>query len=87
MLEDLTIKLPLMDAIQMIPSMRKLMKGLISGKITGDGEILLVSKECIAVLQNRPIKKLDDPGKFVLSIQIGKTVFACSLCDLDLVST
>ncbi|XP_013624555.1 PREDICTED: uncharacterized protein LOC106330666 [Brassica oleracea var. oleracea] len=87
MLEDLTIKLPLMDAIQMIPSMRKLMKGLISGKITGDGEILLVSKECIAVLQNRPIKKLDDPGKFVLSIQIGKTVFACSLCDLDPVST
>ena len=45
MLEDLTIKLPLIDAIQMIPSMRSLMKGLISGKITGDSELLLVSKE------------------------------------------
>ena len=42
MLEDLTIKLPLIDAIKMIPS---LMKGLVSGKITGDSELLLVSKE------------------------------------------
>ena len=55
---------------------------LISGKVTGDSELLMVSKECTAVLQNKPIKKLDDPGKFVLSIQIGRTLFACSLCDL-----
>ena len=82
MLEDLTIKLPRMDAVQMIPSMRSLIKVLISGKITGDSELLLVSKECTAVLQNRPIKKLDDPGKFFLSIQIGKTMFACSLYDM-----
>ncbi|XP_013720996.1 uncharacterized protein LOC106424790 [Brassica napus] len=82
MLEDLTIKLPLIDAIKMIPSLRSLMKGLVSGKITGDNEVMLVSKECSAVLQNKPIKKLGDPGKFVLSIQIGKIVFACSLCGL-----
>ncbi|XP_009124167.1 uncharacterized protein LOC103849105 [Brassica rapa] len=82
MLEDLTIKLPLVDAIQMIPSMRSLMKGLISGKVTGDSELLIISKECTSVLQNKTIKKLDDPGKFVLSIQIGRTVFACYLCDM-----
>ncbi|XP_033138760.1 uncharacterized protein LOC103849630 [Brassica rapa] len=62
MLEDITIKLPLIDEMQMIPSMRCLMKGLISGKITGDSELLLVSKDCSAVLQNMPIKKLGDPG-------------------------
>ncbi|KAF3558737.1 hypothetical protein F2Q69_00013198 [Brassica cretica] len=50
LLEDLTIKLPLVDAIQMIPSMRSLMKGLNSGKVTGDSELLMVSKECTAVL-------------------------------------
>ena len=82
MLEDLTIKLPLIDAVKMIPSLRSWMKGLVSGKITGDNEVMLLSKECSAVLQNKPIKKLGDPGKFVLSMQIGKTVFACSLCDL-----
>jgi len=43
---------------------------------------MTVSKECSAVLQNRQIKKRGDPDKFVLSIQIGKTVFACSLVDL-----
>lgn len=82
MLEELTVKLSLVDAIQMIPSMSSLMKGLISGKISGDSEIMIVSKECSAVLQNKPIKKLDDPGRFVLSVHIGKTTFACSLCDL-----
>ncbi|KAF2562835.1 hypothetical protein F2Q70_00014764 [Brassica cretica] len=46
MLKDITINLPLVDAIQMIPSMHSLMKGLISGKVTGDSELLMVSKEC-----------------------------------------
>ena len=82
MLEDLTVRLPLMDAIQMMPSMRSFMKGLISGKISEDIEFMIFSKECSAVLQNRPIKKRGDPGKFVLSIQIGKSVFSCSLVDL-----
>ncbi|XP_048599685.1 uncharacterized protein LOC106441611 [Brassica napus] len=82
MLEDLTVRLPLMDAIQMMPSMRSFMKGLISGKISEESEFMTVSKECSAVLQNRQIKKRGDPGKFVLSIQIGKTVFSCSLVDL-----
>ncbi|XP_048611546.1 uncharacterized protein LOC111205660 [Brassica napus] len=82
MLEDLTVRLPLMDAIHMMPSMRSFMKGLISGKISKESEFMTVSKECSAVLQNRQIKKRGDPGKFVLSIQIGKTVFACSLVDL-----
>ncbi|XP_013709233.2 uncharacterized protein LOC106412909 [Brassica napus] len=82
MLEDLTVRLPLMDAIQMLPSMRSFMKGLISGKISEESEFMTVSKECNAVLQNMQIKKRGDPGKFVLSIQIGKTIFSCALVDL-----
>ncbi|XP_048599844.1 uncharacterized protein LOC125579965 [Brassica napus] len=82
MLEDLTVRLPLMDAIQMIPSMRSFMKGLISGKISEESEFMTISKECSEVLQNRQIKKQGDPGKFVLSIHIGKTVFSSSLVDL-----
>ncbi|XP_013704069.1 uncharacterized protein LOC106407746 [Brassica napus] len=82
MLEELNVKLSLMDAIQMIPSMCSLVKRLISGKTSADSDIMMVSKECSAVLQNMTVRKLEDPGKFVLSVQIGKTVFACSLCDL-----
>ncbi|KAF2538762.1 hypothetical protein F2Q68_00020432 [Brassica cretica] len=50
MLEDLTVRLPLMSAIQMMPSMSSFVKGLISGKITDDSEFMVVSKECSAVL-------------------------------------
>ncbi|XP_013607809.1 PREDICTED: uncharacterized protein LOC106314489 [Brassica oleracea var. oleracea] len=74
MLEELNVKLSLMDAIQMIPSMRSLVKGLISGKPSADSDIMMVSKECSAVLQNRTVRKLEDPGKFVLSVQIGKNI-------------
>ncbi|KAF2537013.1 hypothetical protein F2Q68_00021006 [Brassica cretica] len=51
--EKLNVKLSLMDAIQMIPSMCSLVKGLISGKTSADNDIMMVSKECSAVLQNR----------------------------------
>ncbi|XP_022575826.1 uncharacterized protein LOC111215890 [Brassica napus] len=54
MLDELNVKLSLMDAIQMIPSMHSLVKGLISRKNSADSNIMM----------------------------IGKTVFACSLCDL-----
>lgn len=84
MLEDLTIKLPLIDAIQMMLYMRSLMKGLIFVKISEDSDFMIVSKKCSAVLQNKTIRKLGDPGKFVLSLQIGRTVFLCSLVDLGL---
>ena len=58
MLEDLNIKLPLIDVNQMIPSMRSLMKGLVSWKKSGDNDVMMVSKECSAVLQKKPIKNL-----------------------------
>ncbi|KAF2581328.1 hypothetical protein F2Q68_00005608 [Brassica cretica] len=45
MLEDPTVRLPLMDAIQMMPSLRSFMKGLISGKISEESEFMTVSKE------------------------------------------
>ena len=82
MLEELNVKLSLMDAVQTIASMHSHVKGLISGKSTADSDIMMVSKEYSAVLQNRTVRKLKDPGKFVFSVQIGKTAFACSLCDL-----
>ena len=47
----------------MIPLMCSLVKGLISGKTFVDSDIMMVSKEYIAVLQNRTVRKLEDPGK------------------------
>ncbi|KAF2544634.1 hypothetical protein F2Q68_00032727 [Brassica cretica] len=53
MLEELNVKFSLMDAIQMIPSMRSLVKWLISGTTSADSDIMMVSKEYNTVLQNR----------------------------------
>ncbi|CAA7018815.1 unnamed protein product [Microthlaspi erraticum] len=75
MLKDLTVKLPLSDAVQMIPALKKYMKELISGKVAEDENVMLVSEECSAVLQNKVIKKRSDPGRFVLSVQIGRMTF------------
>ncbi|KAL1218224.1 hypothetical protein V5N11_032897 [Cardamine amara subsp. amara] len=82
MLQDLSVKLPLVDAIQMIPAMKKYLKGLIVGKVSTEKNVMVVSKDCSAVLHTKMIKKLEDPGKFVLSVTKGAEIFAGSLCDL-----
>ncbi|CAA7037013.1 unnamed protein product [Microthlaspi erraticum] len=68
MLKDLTVKLPLSDVVQMIHALKNYMKELISGKVAKDENVMLVSQECSAVLQNKVIKKGSDPGRFVLSV-------------------
>lgn len=47
------IKLLMIDAIQMIPAMCKLMKSLVSGKISSGSDVMMVSKNCSDVLQNK----------------------------------
>ncbi|KAF3533912.1 hypothetical protein DY000_02041546 [Brassica cretica] len=66
MLEELNVKLSLMDAIQMIPSMRSLVKGLISGKTSADSDIMMVVLSFIA---NYVVGKGLDHDNFVLSIR------------------
>ncbi|KAL1208892.1 hypothetical protein V5N11_010569 [Cardamine amara subsp. amara] len=66
----------------MIPAMKKYLKGLIVGKVSTKKNVMMVSKDCIAVLQNKMIKKLEYPGKIFLSVTIGAEIFAGSLCDL-----
>ncbi|XP_024010423.1 uncharacterized protein LOC112085441 [Eutrema salsugineum] len=82
MLKDLTVKLPLADVVQMIPALKRYMKGLVSGKAVEEESVMMVSKECSVVLQNKVLKKRSDPGRFVLSVRIGNVLFARSLCDL-----
>ncbi|KAL1206472.1 hypothetical protein V5N11_020835 [Cardamine amara subsp. amara] len=82
MLKDLTVKLPLVDAVQMIPSLKRYMKELVAGKVVEEENVMLVSKECSAILQSKVLTKKGDPGRFVISVKIGPCTFACSLCDL-----
>ncbi|CAA7054032.1 unnamed protein product [Microthlaspi erraticum] len=43
---------------------------------------MLITEDCSLALQNKTPEKLDDPGSFVLSCQIGGTIFKRCLCDL-----
>ncbi|KAF3496421.1 hypothetical protein DY000_02052160 [Brassica cretica] len=45
MLEDLTVRLPLMDAIQMMPSMRSFMKGLISVRAEAEQSVVNIDAD------------------------------------------
>ncbi|KAL1225343.1 hypothetical protein V5N11_009002 [Cardamine amara subsp. amara] len=82
MLKDLTVKLPLVDAVQMIPSLKRYMKELVAGKVVEEENVMIVSKECSAILQSKVLTKKGDPGRFVITVKIGPCTFACSLCDL-----
>ncbi|XP_024007909.1 uncharacterized protein LOC112083919 [Eutrema salsugineum] len=55
------------------------MKGLVSGKVVEEESVMMVSKECSAVLQNKVLKKRSDPGRFVLSVRIGNVFQAIGL--------
>ncbi|CAA7032395.1 unnamed protein product [Microthlaspi erraticum] len=83
MLKDLTVKLPLSDAVQMIPALKKYMKELISGKVAEEENVMLVSEECSAVLQTRstkfPVGILED-----LHVQIGNTLIPADFVVLEL---
>ncbi|CAA7019729.1 unnamed protein product [Microthlaspi erraticum] len=53
MLKDLTVKLPLSDAVQMIPALKKYMKELISGKVAEDENVMLVSRSAALCCRTR----------------------------------
>ncbi|KAL1193254.1 hypothetical protein V5N11_017087 [Cardamine amara subsp. amara] len=46
MLDDLIVKLPLVDAIQMIPSIKRYMKSLVTSKVSGEEDFVKVTKDC-----------------------------------------
>ena len=82
MLDDLTIKLPLIDAIEMIPSMRSLKKRLIFWQDHWGQWAIVCFKGVQCSASEQADQEVGWSRKFVLSIQIRKTVSACSLCDL-----
>ncbi|CAA7057647.1 unnamed protein product [Microthlaspi erraticum] len=68
---------------KMIPALKKYMKELISGKVAEDENVMLVSEECSAVLQNKidkfPVGILED-----LHVQIGNTLIPADFVVLEL---
>ncbi|KAK8933442.1 hypothetical protein KSP39_PZI015251 [Platanthera zijinensis] len=83
MFKKLTINIPFAEALEQMPSYVKFMKDILSKKRRfADKEIVALTEECSAILQNKLPKKLKDPGSFTIPCSIGMTFSGRALCDL-----
>ena len=66
-----------------MPSYAKFLKEILSNKKKlEDNEIVLLTAECSAIIQNNMPPKLKDPGSFSIPYLIGKFVIDKEPCDL-----
>ncbi|XP_049359163.1 uncharacterized protein LOC125823826 [Solanum verrucosum] len=80
--QNLSIKLPLVEALLEMPGYAKFMKELVTKKKSLDYETIEVPYSCSAIVTNESITKREDPGAFTILCTIGMLQFAKALCDL-----
>ncbi|CAL2259848.1 unnamed protein product [Prunus armeniaca] len=77
------VNIPLLDAIQQIPSYEKFLKELCTNKRKfKENETMALSEEVLAVLLRKLPPKLKDPGSFTIPCLIGNQRFEHALLDL-----
>ncbi|XP_045804300.1 uncharacterized protein LOC123897629 [Trifolium pratense] len=83
LLKKLNITIPFTEAITQMPSYAKFLKEILTKKKKiEDEEIVMLTAECSAILQNDMPHKLKDPGSFSIPCVIGNYVIDRALCDL-----
>ncbi|KAK4258623.1 hypothetical protein QN277_005054 [Acacia crassicarpa] len=83
MLRQLHINIPLVEALEQMPSYVKFMKEILSKKRQlEEFETVALTQDCSAMLTNRLPPKLKDPGSFTISCAIRPQYSGKALCDL-----
>ncbi|KAK4260623.1 hypothetical protein QN277_003716 [Acacia crassicarpa] len=83
MLWQLHINIPLVEALEQMPSYVKFMKEILSKKRQlEEFEIVALTQDCSAMLTNRLPPKLRDPGSFTIPCAIRSQYLGKALCDL-----
>ncbi|XP_047170548.1 uncharacterized protein LOC124838881 [Vigna umbellata] len=81
--KKLHINIPFAEALEQMPSYAKFMKDLLSKKRKlQEDETIMLTEECIAIIQQKLPPKLKDPGSFVIPCEIGNITGGKALCDL-----
>ena len=85
MLRGLQVNIPFTNALKEMPAYAKFLKEVLSKKrsipdLVNDCNSLFVPKDCRALEKNLPIK-LNDPGRFAITIRLGIRHYK-ELCDL-----
>ncbi|KAG7530591.1 hypothetical protein ISN45_Un28g000010, partial [Arabidopsis thaliana x Arabidopsis arenosa] len=82
-IKEVELRIPLVDALPLIPDSHKFLKDLIVERIQEVQGMVVLSHECSAIIQKKIIpKKLSDPGSFTLPCSLGPLAFNRCLCDL-----
>jgi len=82
-IKKVELRIPLVNALALIPDSHKFLKDLIVERIQEVQGMVVLSHECSAVIQKKIIpKKLSDPGSFTLPCSLGPLAFNRCLCDL-----
>ena len=79
--KKLHINIPLVDALEQMPSYVKFMKDILSRKRRlSKFETVNLTEECSVILQRKLQQKLKDPGIFTILCKIGNSIFERALC-------
>ncbi|XP_010463354.1 PREDICTED: uncharacterized protein LOC104744020 [Camelina sativa] len=82
-MQELELRMPLMDAFTLIPPYQKFLKDVVMERIKQVQGMVILNHECSAIIQRTTTpKKLSDPGSFTLPCLIGSLTFGRCLCDL-----
>ncbi|PVH32254.1 hypothetical protein PAHAL_9G354600 [Panicum hallii] len=82
LMKDAQITIPILDVVLHVPMYAKFFKELLTKKQNiNELEVVTLTKECSAVIQNKRPSKLDDPDSFYIPCLIGSKSFR-ALCDL-----
>ncbi|XP_042009150.1 uncharacterized protein LOC121757716 [Salvia splendens] len=77
------LNIPLIEALQQMPGYLKFLKEIMSKKKKlVDYEIVSLTENCIAIIQQKMPRKKKDPGSFNISYVIGNDRQTKALCDL-----
>ena len=82
MLKQLSINVPLVEALEQMPRYAKFMKDLVTKKrsVTFEDDDRL--QHCSSIATRSLVQKKEDPGAFTIPCTVGSLHFAKALCDL-----
>ncbi|PHT58202.1 hypothetical protein CQW23_00565 [Capsicum baccatum] len=82
MLNQLTINVPLVEALEQMPGYAKFMKDLLTKKRAASYELKDTVHHCSAIATRSLVQKKANPGAFTIPCTVGSMNFAKALCNL-----
>lgn len=80
---DLKVRLPFVDTVKMVPTLKQYMKDILTYKMTLEKSAMILTHECSTLLQGKLPEKREEQKVSLCHCIIGDLNFNCCLCDFD----